>query len=164
MTYDFRLSCTLPASPEAVYDAWLESGRHGEMTAAKAPPSASGSATAIPLGTATLPAKRWSSFRPGASSSAGAPPTSTKSDPDSTIAVDLEPTKSGTRLTLWTKINRRFIAMGAAGWHICFDVMDHLLAGEPLGRIVGPEGMKLPAFQRLHAEYAKQFGIAIPKV
>jgi hypothetical protein len=25
MTYDFKLSCTLPASPEAVYDAWLDS-------------------------------------------------------------------------------------------------------------------------------------------
>ncbi len=77
---------------------------------------------------------------------------------------ELETLGSGTRLTLWTKINRRFIAMGAAGWHICFDVMDHLLAGEPIGRIVGPEGMKLPGFQRLHAEYAEQFGIAMPKI
>src|SRR4051794_2583771 len=25
----------------------------------------------------------------------------------------------GTRLTLWHDIDRRFIAMGAAGWHIC---------------------------------------------
>jgi hypothetical protein len=49
--------------------------------------------------------------------------------------------------------------MGAAGWHLCFDVLDHLLAGQPLGRIVGPEGMKLPGFQRLHGEYAKLFGI-----
>ena len=24
MTYDFSLSCTLPASPEAVYDAWQD--------------------------------------------------------------------------------------------------------------------------------------------
>ena len=76
---------------------------------------------------------------------------------------ELEALGGGTRLTLWTKINRRFIAMGAAGWHICFDVMDHLLAGQPIGRIVGPEGMKLPAFQRLHAEYAQQFGVAMPK-
>jgi hypothetical protein len=30
------VTCTLPASPEAVYDAWLDSGRHGEMTGAKA--------------------------------------------------------------------------------------------------------------------------------
>jgi uncharacterized protein YndB with AHSA1/START domain len=77
---------------------------------------------------------------------------------------ELEAIGSGTRLTLWTSINRRFIAMGAAGWHICFDVMDHLLAGEPIGRVVGPAGMKLPGFQRLHAEYAKQFGIETPKL
>jgi uncharacterized protein YndB with AHSA1/START domain len=69
----------------------------------------------------------------------------------------------GTRLTLWTSINRHFIAMGAAGWHICFDVLDRLLAGQPLGRAVGPDVMKFSAFQRLHAEYAKQFGVEMPK-
>jgi uncharacterized protein YndB with AHSA1/START domain len=72
---------------------------------------------------------------------------------------ELEPVGTGTRLTLWTSINRRFIAMGAAGWHVCFDVLDHLLAGQPIGRNVGPEGMKLPGFQRLHKEYAQMFGI-----
>jgi uncharacterized protein YndB with AHSA1/START domain len=66
----------------------------------------------------------------------------------------------GTRLTLWHNIDRRFIAMGAAGWHICCDVMDRLLAGQPLGRIVGHEVMKFDGWQRLHAEYAKQFGAA----
>ena len=29
-----------------------------------------------------------------------------------------------------------FIAMGAAGWHICLDVLDHFLSGTPIGRIV----------------------------
>ncbi len=71
---------------------------------------------------------------------------------------ELEPIVSGTRLTLWTNIGHRFIAMGAAGWHICFDVLDRLLAGKPIGRIVGPEAMKF-GWQRLNAEYAKQFGI-----
>ncbi len=70
----------------------------------------------------------------------------------------LEAVASGTRLTLWTNIARRFIAMGAAGWHICFDVLDRLLSGTPIGRIVGPEAMKFD-WQRLHAEYAKQFGV-----
>ena len=32
MTYDFKLSCTLPATPQAVYDAWLDSAAHGAMT------------------------------------------------------------------------------------------------------------------------------------
>jgi uncharacterized protein YndB with AHSA1/START domain len=75
---------------------------------------------------------------------------------------ELEAVSSGTRLTLWTSINRRFIAMGAAGWHICFDVLDHLLAGQPMGRTVGPDAMKFGRFQQLHAEYAKQFGIEMP--
>ncbi len=72
---------------------------------------------------------------------------------------ELEALGGGTRLTLWTNIGPRFISMGAAGWHICFDVLDYLLAGEPIGRIVGPEAMKFGAWQRLNAEYAKQFGM-----
>lgn len=75
---------------------------------------------------------------------------------------ELEPVGEGTRLTLWTNINRRFISMGAAGWHICFDVLDHLLSGTPIGRIVGPEVMKFDGWQRLNAEYAKQFGVETP--
>ena len=75
----------------------------------------------------------------------------------------LEAVGGSTRLTLWTSIDRRFIAMGAAGWHICFDVLDHLLSGTPIGRIVGPEAMKFGGWQRLHAEYAKQFGVETPR-
>jgi hypothetical protein len=52
--------------------------------------------------------------------------------------------------------------MGAAGWHICFDVLDHLLSGTPIGRMVGPEAMKFGGWQRLNAEYAKQFGVEAP--
>jgi uncharacterized protein YndB with AHSA1/START domain len=72
---------------------------------------------------------------------------------------ELEAVGDGTRLTLWTSIDRRFISWGAAGWHICFDVLDHLLSGTPLGRIAGPETMKFSGWQRLQAEYAKEFGI-----
>ena len=74
------------------------------------------------------------------------------------IRWELEPLANGTRLTLWHNIGRRFVSMGAAGWHICFDVLDRLLAGHPIGRIVGGEAMKF-GWQRLNAEYAKQFGI-----
>ena len=74
---------------------------------------------------------------------------------------ELEAVGQRTRLTLWTKIDRRFISMGAAGWHICFDVLDRLLGGTPIGRIVGPEAMKF-GWQRLNAEYATQFGIESP--
>lgn len=76
---------------------------------------------------------------------------------------ELEPLgDSGTRLTLWTRIDRRFVSMGAAGWHICLDVLDRLLSGEPIGRIAGMEAMKFEGWHRLNAEYAKQFGIEIP--
>ena len=76
------------------------------------------------------------------------------------IRWELEPHEGGTRLTLWANIDRRYIAMGAAGWHVCIDVMDRLVAGQPIGRIAGPDAMKFAGWQRLNAEYAKQFGSA----
>ena len=75
---------------------------------------------------------------------------------------ELEDLGGGTRLTLWHSIDRRFISWGAAGWHICFDVLDHLLSGTPIGRIVGAEAMKFRGWRRLTAEYAKQFGVETP--
>src|SRR3981081_451742 len=78
------------------------------------------------------------------------------------IRWELEPLDSGTRLTLWHNIDRRFISWGAAGWHICFDVLDRLLAGNPIGRMVGPATMKFEGWQRLNTEYAKQFSIETP--
>jgi uncharacterized protein YndB with AHSA1/START domain len=75
------------------------------------------------------------------------------------IRWELEPAGAGgTRLTLWHNIDRRYISMGAAGWHICLDVLDRALSGNPIGRTVGPDAMKVGGFQRLNAEYAKQFG------
>ncbi|HEY1493107.1 MAG TPA: polyketide cyclase, partial [Candidatus Solibacter sp.] len=75
---------------------------------------------------------------------------------------ELEAFGGGTRVTLWHNIDRRFISWGAAGWHICFDVLDRFLAGEPMGRIAGADAMKLGGWQRLNAEYAKQFGVETP--
>ena len=76
------------------------------------------------------------------------------------IRWELQPLAGGgTRLTLWHNIDRAFISMGAAGWHICFDVLDRFLAGQPIGRIVGADAMKFEGWQRLRAEYAKQFGV-----
>jgi hypothetical protein len=72
---------------------------------------------------------------------------------------ELEALGSGTRLTLWHQIDRRFISWGAAGWHIAFDVLEHMLSGTPIGRTVGADATKLADWQRLTAEYAKQFGI-----
>ena len=74
---------------------------------------------------------------------------------------ELEAAGGGTRLTLWHSIDRGFIAWGAAGWHICLDVLDHLVAGDPIGRIVGAEAMKF-GWQRLVTEYAGQLGVEAP--
>jgi uncharacterized protein YndB with AHSA1/START domain len=75
---------------------------------------------------------------------------------------ELEPLGSGTRLTLWASIDRRFVSMGAAGWHISLDILDRLLGGAPVGRIAGADAMKFEGWQRLNAEYAKQFGVQAP--
>ena len=48
--------------------------------------------------------------------------------------------------------------MGAAGWHICLDVLDRLLTGRPIGRMVGAAAMTFGGWQRLKAEYTAQFG------
>jgi len=75
------------------------------------------------------------------------------------IRWELEGLGGGTRLTLWHSIQPRYIAWGAAGWHICLDVLERLLAGDPMGRIVGADATKFGGWQGLVAEYAKQFGV-----
>lgn len=76
------------------------------------------------------------------------------------IRWELQPVEGGgTRLTLWHNIDRNFIAMGAAGWHICFDVLERFLDGQPIGRIVGVDALKFEGWQRLNAEYGRQFGV-----
>jgi uncharacterized protein YndB with AHSA1/START domain len=78
------------------------------------------------------------------------------------IQWQLEAVGAGTRLTLWHNIDRRFISMGAAGWHICLDVLDRLIAGRPMGRMVGADAARFGGWQRLNADYAKQFGVEAP--
>ena len=81
----------------------------------------------------------------------------------SDIRWELEAHGDGTRLTLWHNIDRRFIAWGAAGWHIAFDVLNRLLGGNPIGRIAGSEATKF-GWQRLVAEYSGQFGMQSPNL
>ncbi len=77
------------------------------------------------------------------------------------IRWELEAFGGGTRLTLWHHIDRRFISMVVAGWHISFDVLDRLLSETPIGRIAGGEAMKF-GWPRLNSEYAQQFRIETP--
>jgi activator of HSP90 ATPase len=99
MTYDFKLECDLPARPEAVYEAWLDSAAHSAMTGgeAKLAKRVGGSYTAwdgyisgktleLTPGECIVQSWRTSQF--------------TTADPDSTITVELTPTKTGTRLML----------------------------------------------------------------
>jgi len=78
------------------------------------------------------------------------------------IRFELDPLGTGSRLTIWHSIDRRYISWGAAGWHICFDVLDRLLAGDPIGRLAGASAMQLADWKRLTAEYAKQFAAEPP--
>jgi uncharacterized protein YndB with AHSA1/START domain len=75
---------------------------------------------------------------------------------------ELEAFGGGTRLTLWHNIDHRFISMGAAGWHICFEVLDRLLSGNPIGRMVGPDAMKFGGWPHLLGEYTKLLGTKTP--
>ncbi len=99
MTYDYKLTCDLPAEPETVYAAWLDSKTHGEMTGAAAAVAAAvgapftawdgyihGRTLELVPGRRIVQSWRTSEFA--------------ASDPDSKIVVELEPTASGTRLTL----------------------------------------------------------------
>jgi uncharacterized protein YndB with AHSA1/START domain len=80
------------------------------------------------------------------------------------VRWELEPMGGGgTKLTLWANINRPYISMGAAGWHVCFDVLDRLLSEQPIGRIAGPEAMQVNGWQQLLADYSKQLGVEPPR-
>ncbi len=99
MTYDFKLTCDLPASPEAVYAAWLDSEAHSAMSGAPAEIVAvvgadhsawdgyiRGRTLDLDPGRRIVQSWRTSEFA--------------DEDPDSTIEVGFEPINGGTRLTL----------------------------------------------------------------
>jgi activator of HSP90 ATPase len=99
MAFDFTLTDIIPATPQEVYDAWLDSQGHSAMTGAtaKASPRDGDAFTAwggyISGRTLTLePGRRivqsWRTTK------------FAKTDPDSQIEVLLEPAKGGTKLTL----------------------------------------------------------------
>jgi uncharacterized protein YndB with AHSA1/START domain len=144
--------------PEKVWQALTDPAHLREWAPFEADGSLAAVGTTVNLTTVAAPTPRITEARV---TRADAPKALEYNWGDFEMRWELKATSRGTRLTLWTNIGRRFIAMGAAGWHICFDVLDHLLSGTPLGRIVGNEAMKF-GWQRLNAEYAKQFGVETP--
>jgi uncharacterized protein YndB with AHSA1/START domain len=146
-------------SPEKVWQALIDPAQLREWAPFDADGSLGTAGTTVKLTTVGLPSPRITET------------TVKRADPpklleyawgDFDMRWQLEAVGGGTRLTLWTNIGHRFVAMGAAGWHICFDVLDHLLSGTPMGRIAGPKAMNFPGWRRLNTEYAKQFGIEAP--
>jgi uncharacterized protein YndB with AHSA1/START domain len=71
----------------------------------------------------------------------------------------LEPTAEGTKLTLHHSTDDpTMVPKVAAGWHLCLAVADRLLAGTPVGPIVGESAMRY-GWQALHDSYAEKLGI-----
>lgn len=71
---------------------------------------------------------------------------------------ELEPIGSGTRLTLRHLVAaREDLAKAAAGWHLCLDVAERLLDGDPVEPIRGRAAMD-HSWQRLHDDYAQRLG------
>jgi uncharacterized protein YndB with AHSA1/START domain len=71
---------------------------------------------------------------------------------------ELSPLGGGTRLTLrHTIADRSLLPMVAAGWHLCLDVADLLLAGDPVGPIRGAEAKDF-GWPQLRDAYAERLG------
>jgi uncharacterized protein YndB with AHSA1/START domain len=147
-------------SPGKVWQALTDPAHLNEWAPFDADGSLATAGATVKLTTVGAPAPRITETRVAR---ADAPKVLEYNWGDFNIRWELEASGGGTRLTLWTNIGRPFISMGAAGWHICFDVLDHHLNGTPIGRIAGGEAMKFGGWQRLNAEYAQQFGIEIPR-
>ena len=71
---------------------------------------------------------------------------------------ELEPSGAGTRLTLsHTVAGPDWVPKVAAGWHLCLDVAERLLDGEPVEPIRGEDAME-HGWQALHDAYAERLG------
>jgi uncharacterized protein YndB with AHSA1/START domain len=72
---------------------------------------------------------------------------------------ELMAAESGTRLTLrHTVQDPEWVPKVAAGWHICLDVAERFLDGNPVGAIVG-ENARNYGWDELHDAYAEMLGI-----
>lgn len=78
---------------------------------------------------------------------------------DNLLRWELETTESGTRLTLrHSATEKGWLPVFAAGWHMCLVVADRLLAGRPVGPIVGM-ATKDYGWDQLHDQYAENLNI-----
>ena len=78
---------------------------------------------------------------------------------DDVVRWRLAPTDGGCRLTLeQTMRDRDRVAMNAAGWHICLDVLDAVLNGSDRPRVVGQDAEQ-HGWESLRDEYADLLGV-----
>jgi uncharacterized protein YndB with AHSA1/START domain len=69
---------------------------------------------------------------------------------------ELAETRSGTRLTLsHTVRDRDFVPKVAAGWHLCLDVAEKLLDGDPIAPIRGADALN-HGWTELNAQYTER--------
>jgi uncharacterized protein YndB with AHSA1/START domain len=72
---------------------------------------------------------------------------------------ELEPTPTGTRLTLrHTVADRDWAPKVAAGWHMCLVVAERLLDGTPIGPVRGAAAREF-GWDELNEAYAEKLGI-----
>jgi uncharacterized protein YndB with AHSA1/START domain len=75
---------------------------------------------------------------------------------DDRLRWELEPGGPGTRLTLrHTLADRDWLPKVTAGWHLCLDVAERLLDGDPIPPIRGEDAMNY-GWQELNDAYAER--------
>jgi uncharacterized protein YndB with AHSA1/START domain len=80
---------------------------------------------------------------------------------DDVLRWELEPRGEGTRLTLsHTVAGEDWVPKVAAGWHLCLDVAERLLDGDPVAPIRGEEAME-HGWHELHDAYAERLGVGV---
>jgi len=78
---------------------------------------------------------------------------------DDLLRWELSPIAEGTRLVLrHTFADGTLSSALAAGWHICLDVSDALLAGAPFGPVVAEKARNY-GWDELNGQYAKVLGV-----
>ena len=99
MAFSFTLTDTIPAAPDLIYDAWLDSRGHTAMTGSAAEAAATEGAVFTAWG-GYISGRNLSLERALRIVQAWRTTRFTADDPDSQIEVLLEPVPEGTRLTL----------------------------------------------------------------
>ena len=99
MAFSFTLTDTIPAAPDLIYDAWLDSRCHTAMTGSAAEAAATEGAVFTAWG-GYISGRNLSLERALRIVQAWRTTRFTADDPDSQIEVLLEPVPEGTRLTL----------------------------------------------------------------